>query len=152
MKSLAKITVEDLKNSFAAAELEALPDAVGGVKVDDWLASLIEQACDRVVGAINACPQNAPIASGLSRVPAECKRTAIVLARHAAISAVPAMHQALEGETRHDEYTSATSDLTALAACDLLPLYELEEDESAIDEGTAPGITVIGKASPDWLL
>ena len=112
----------------------------------------MREACDRVVGAINACPQNAPIASGLGKVPAECKRTAIVLARHAAISAVPAMHQALEGETRHDEYNAATADLAALAACDLLPMYELEEEESAIDEGSAPGITVIGKASPDWLL
>ena len=110
------------------------------------------EVCDRVVGAINACPQNAPIASGLGKVPAECKRTAIVLARHAAISAVPAMHQALEGETRHDEYNSATADLAALAACDLLPMYELEEEESAIDAESAPGIGVMGKESPDWLI
>ena len=140
------------RDGDSAAELSALPEAVGDVEVDAWLEGLIVQACDWVVGAINACPQNAPIASGLGKVPAECKRTAIVLARHAAISAVPAMHQALEGETRHDEYNSATADLAALAACDLLPMYELEEEESAIDEESAPGIGVMGKESPDWLI
>ncbi len=152
MTSLVSISVEMLRQSFAAAELAALPEAVGDVEVDSWLASLLAQACDRVVGAINACPQNAPIATGLSRVPAECVRTALVLARHAAIAAVPAMHQALEGETRHDEYNAATADLAALAACDLLPLYTLEEEESAVDADSSPGISILGEEAQSWII
>ncbi len=150
MNALIPLTVSDLKRSFSAAELAALPEAVGDVEVDDWLASLLAAACDRVVGAINACPANPPIATGLSRLPAECKRTALVLARHAAISAVPAMHQALEGETRHDEYTRATADLDALASCDLLPLYTLEPEESALAADSSPGISILGKPSTTW--
>ena len=152
MNSLQLITVNQLKQSLAAAELEALPDAVGSVEVDAWLSSLISQACDRVIGAINACPSNSPIRTGLSRVPSECARTVIVLARHAAISALPAMHQALEGETRHDEYNRATADLDALASCDLLPLYELAEDEAALDETSAPGISIRGHESQPWII
>lgn len=150
MPSLHPVTVAELRASLTEAELKALPQSVGGVEADAWLAQLIEQACDRVIGAINACERNARIASGLSRVPAECVRVALVLARHAVISAVPGLSAVLEGSTRAEEYATAVKDLAALAACELLPLYTLEEEEQAADEG--PGCVSILTKPDNWMI
>lgn len=152
MPALISVTPAELKLTFTAAELAAIPEAIGSVELDAWLANLIAQASDRVIAAINSCPKNAPIRTGIGKVPLDCKRTVIVLARHAALAALPAMHQVLEGETRHDEYERATRDLDALAACDLLPLYELEEEEMP-EEGTlSGGIGITGRENPSFLI
>ena len=134
------------------AENAAVASVVGGVedRLGVWLAEFIAQACDRVCGAINACERNARIATGLSRVPAECVRMVIVLARHAAISAVPGMGEVLEGSARAAEYATATRDLDRLAACELLPLYELEEAEAA--DGGGGRVSVIGQPVSTWML
>lgn len=133
--SLHPVTVEQLRGELTAAELQALPLAVHEgateTEVRAWLAEKLTQAADRVVGAINSCTRNAPIKSGLCRVPAECVRTVLVLARHAVISAIPGMAEVLEGSSRSAEYSSATRDLDALASCSLRPEYSLLENESA---------------------
>lgn len=133
--SLHSVTVEQLRGELTAAELQSLPLAVREgateAEVQDWLAEKLTQASDRVVGAINTCPRNEPIRSGLCRVPAECVRTVLVLARHAVISAIPGMAEVLEGSSRSAEYSSATRDLDALASCSLRPDYELLEGEQA---------------------
>lgn len=128
---LHAITTAELRASLTEGELSALPSSVGGVDAEEWLAQIIGQACARVIGAINACERNARIAPGLSRVPFECVRIALVLARHAVISAVPGMADTLEGSTRAAEYATACRDLDRLASCALLPLYSLEDDEAA---------------------
>lgn len=151
MPSLHSVSVAELRASLTAAELEALPESVGGVEADAWLAQLIAQACDRVVGAINACERNTSIMPGLSRVPAECVRVALVLARHAVISAVPGLSVVLEGSTRAEEYATAVKDLAALAACELLPLYDLTEDEMA-DPAPGGSVQVLSKESYDWMI
>lgn len=134
-QSLHTVSVEELRGELTAAELTALPGAVinGGSEeqVQAWLQERLIQAADRVVGAINSCPRNAAIRSGICRVPAECVRTVLVLARHAVIAAIPGMAETLEGGSRSAEYATATRDLEALASCALLPEYALAEGEEA---------------------
>ena len=147
--SLHAVTVSELRAQLTQAELEAIPDAVDGVEAEAWLAAHIEHACARVVGAINACEKNARIAPGGSKVPLECVRTVLVLARHAVIAAVPGLASTLEGESRAAEYATATRDLDRLAACELLPLYELEDEEAA-DSGVS--VAVSARPFDDWFL
>lgn len=151
MPRLHTVTTAELRAAMTDAERAALPESVGGVELEAWLGSLVLQACDRIVGAINSCERNARIATGLCKVPAECVRTALVLARHAAISAVPGMGDVLEGTTRASEYATATRDLEALAACELLPLYDLDEEEAA-DDGGVPSLTLVGTPAHEWLV
>lgn len=147
---LHAVTVAALRATFTEGESAAVPAAVGGVEAEEWLASLIQQACDRVAGSINACPRNPRIATGISKLPAECVHIALVLARHAVISAVPGMASTLEGSTRAAEYATATRDLDRLAACELLPSYALEPDEAA--EAYAGAAVQIRAASPSEYL
>lgn len=145
MPCLQTITVDMLRSELTAAELEALPSAImaGATfeEVQAWLQERLLQAADRVVGAINSCSRNAPIKSGLCRVPAACVRTVLVLARHAVISAIPGMADTLEGGTRSAEYSNATRDLDSLASCSLVPEYALSEEEVA--GGGACGIKLL---------
>lgn len=137
---------------MTSAEVIAVQQAAVGAEMEvaAWLGEFVRQACDRVVGAINACEKNTRIATGLDRVPAECVRTALVLARHAAISAVPGMGEVLEGTTRAAEYATATRDLDRLAACDLIPVYEPEDEELA--DGGMGRVSVIAHKVDNWML
>lgn len=125
---LQLVTVDALRGELTAAELRALPKAVGAGtdgEVEAWLQERVMQACDRVVAALNTCSRNQPIASGLCKVPAACVRTALVLARQAVIGAVPGLAETLEGGTRGAEYSTAVGELHAMAACQLVPEYDL---------------------------
>lgn len=151
MPKLHTVTPAELRRSMTEAENAAVSRVVDGeLELEAWLGEFIAQAADRVVGAINACEKNARIATGLCRVPAECVRVVIVLARHAAIAAVPGMADALEGSTRAAEYATATRDLDRLAACELLPLYELAEEEQADD--SLGRVSVISHPVSDWMI
>ena len=152
--SLQEVTVTRLRAELTSAELGAIPRTIlaqGGnaEQVDDWLAEKLRQACDRVIAAINSCSKNVPIRPGLCRVPAGCVRTALVLARHAVISSVPAMAETLEGSSRAAEYQNATRELNELASCELLPEYTLSAEEGLY--GTGGGITLLGKPADSFV-
>lgn len=152
MSALHEVTVAELKARLTLAETDALPDAVTEGSADTWLASLLRAACDRVVGALNACERNAPIATGLGKVPAECVNMVLVLARHAVIAALPGVDLAstLEGSARAAEYQTAVADLQRLASCELLPEYTLAEGEGA--EGMQGGVSLRSRKVPDFYL
>lgn len=151
---LREVTVEMLKAELTLpeqTELAAvvLPDS-GDAEVVAWLQERVRQSCDRVVAAVNTCSRNLPIRTGLCRVPASCVRTALVLARHAVISAVPGLAETLEGGTRSAEYQTAVGELSALASCQLVPEYELAEGE--LEDGGSVGMTAVyGEKVGDWL-
>jgi len=152
--SLQEVTVTRLRAELTSAELGAIPRTIfaqGGntEQVDGWLAEKLTQACDRVVAAINSCSKNVPIRPGLCRVPAGCVRTALVLARQAVISSVPAMAETLEGSSRAAEYQTATRELSELASCALLPEYALSAEEGLY--GTGCGITLLGKPADNFV-
>lgn len=143
---LKYLTAADLRNELTAAELAAIPGSVIAdtteTAVDSWLIQKLQQACDRVILAVNSCHNNTKIRTGLLAVPTECTRTALVLARHAVIAAIPGLAETLEGSTRAAEYSTATADLTALATCTLQPDYTLTDTETDEDpEGG--GITLV---------
>lgn len=149
------LTVDDLRAELTATELDAIPEQVLGneeapaEEVQAWLSGMLLQACDSVVDAINTCSRNQKIRTGLFKVPAGCKRTALVLARHAVISAIPGMAETLEGSSRAAEYSTATSALQRLASCDLVPEYSLGSEEESSGNS---GITLIlGKPMNDYM-
>lgn len=152
---LHQLTVEQLRAELTATELEAIPAQVLGDEnapaeaVQEWLAGMLLQACDSVVDAVNTCPRNARIRTGLRKVPAGCVRTALVLARHAVISAIPGMSETLEGSSRAAEYSTATAALQRLASCDLVPEYTLSDGEGST--GTAGMTLVLGKTCNDYM-
>lgn len=150
------LTVEQLMAELTTTELSAIPAQVLGdenapsEEVQNWLSGMLLQACDSVVAAINTCPRNVRIRTGLFKVPAGCVRTALVLARHAVISAIPGMAETLEGSSRAAEYQTATRALQSLASCDLLPEYALGADEGS--QGGTSGVTlVLGGKANDFL-
>lgn len=152
--SLTELTTSQLRAELTDAELRALPKAVSGgnsdaAAVEAWLGGRLLQACDRVVLAVNSCSQNAAIQPGLCKVPAGCVRTALVLARHAVISAIPGMADTLEGGTRSAEYGTATGELQALASCELRPEYVLTEDETL--PGNGGGFSFMKKPADSFL-
>ena len=152
--SLQAVTVDMLRAELTTAELGSIPRTVtiqGGAEasVDGWLAEKLMQACDRVVAAINSCRENEAIATGLSKVPQGCVRTALVLARHAVISSVPAMAETLEGSSRAAEYQTATRELSELASCQLRPEYTLVEGEAL--NGASGGITLLGRPADNFV-
>lgn len=152
--SLQAVTVDMLRAELTTAELGSIPRTItvqGGASsdVDGWLAEKLMQACDRVVAAINSCRENEAIATGLCKVPQGCVRTALVLARHAVISSVPAMSETLEGSSRAAEYQNATRELSELASCQLRPEYTLERDEAL--NGVAGGITLLGRRADSFV-
>lgn len=152
--SLQDVTVDMLRAELTSAELGAIPRTIvgqqgGSAEVDGWLAEKLKQACDRVIVAINSCSKNVAIKPGINRVPQGCVRTALVLARHAVISAVPAMAETLEGSSRSAEYQTATRELNELASCTLLPEYTLRSDEGLY--GTGAGITLLGKPADNFV-
>ena len=144
-QTLQFVSTTQLRSELTAAELDAIPQAIAGdateERVEEWLQERLLQASDRVVGAINSCSRNAPIKSGLCKVPAACVRTVLVLARHAVISAIPGMAETLEGGTRSAEYSTATRELESLASCSLVPDYALTSEEMA--DGGSCGITLM---------
>lgn len=152
MSALHEVTVEELKARLTLTEVDALPDAVTEGSADDWLASLLLAAANRVVGALNACERNAPIAAGLCKVPAECVNMVLVLARHSVIASLPGVDLAgtLEGSARAAEYQTAVADLQRLASCELLPEYTLSDGEGA--EGLQGGITIRARKVPNYYL
>lgn len=149
--NLVHVTTAMLRAELTAIEAEALPGAVGDnttpEKAEQWLEEKLMQACDRVVTAINSCHRNAAIKAGLCRVPAGCVRLALVLARHAVISALPALSETLEGSSRAAEYSTATRDLDALASCQLMPAYTLGEEEAAGEEA---GVALLTKPADNF--
>ena len=149
------LTVDQLRAELTAAELEAIPGGVLGDEnaaegeVQSWLAGMLVQACDSVVTAVNTCPRNKRIRTGLCKVPAGCVRTALVLARHAVISAIPGMAETLEGGSRAAEYSTATAALQRLASCELVPEFSLGEGEGS---GGTSGVTlVLGNPTNDYM-
>ena len=154
-QGLQTVTAAQLRDELTGAELEAIPGAVFGSDdtpaevVEEWLHERVLQACDRVVAAVNSCRRNAAIRTGLCKVPAACVRMALVLARHAVISAIPGLSETLEGSTRSAEYSTATRDLQALASCELVPEYSLAEGESSSGQS---GITLLlGEERSDYM-
>lgn len=153
---LQHVTVELLRGELTAAELTALPSAVleGGkptaMQVEAWLQERVLQACDRVVAAVNTCSHNVPILSGLCKVPAACVRTALVLARHAVVSALPGMAEVLEGSSRSAEYSTACRELDALASCALRPEYDLSDGEG-VDGGEVGFTAKYGEKLSNWM-
>lgn len=152
MSGLVSVTVEMLRGELTAAELEAIPGAVLGGEsgaVDGWLAEKLVQACDRVVLALNSCRENVAVRTGLCRVPAGCLRTALVLARHAVISALPGLSDVLEGGSRSAEYSTACRELDALSRCELRPDYAAADDELAAGGGCGFGF-IFGERVDDF--
>lgn len=153
MQSLEVVTVQQLKEELTAVEIAALPpistgDKSGSEADNAWLQAKLLQACDRVVAAVNSCDRNPAIKPGLCKVPAGCVRTALVLARHAVISALPAVSDILEGSSRAAEYQTATRELSELASCTLRPEYVLTEDEALQGSGS---ITLLGKPADSFI-
>lgn len=142
--------VGELREVLTPAELEAVASSVGAESADGWLASLLVRACDRVVGALNGCPHNTRIAAGLSKVPEECVHTVLVLARHAALAAVPALSDVLEGSSRAAEYQAALADLRAMASCELRPGCVVPEADSA--EGAGGSVGIVALDDIDWMV
>ena len=150
------LTVEQLCAELTATEVAAIPAQVLGneqapqEEVHAWLSGMLLQACDSVVVAVNTCPRNKRIRTGLFKVPAGCVRTALVLARHAVISAIPGRAETLEGGSRAAEYSTATRTLQQLASCELLPEYDLGEADGSV--GNSFGITlVLGGQTNDYM-
>lgn len=150
--ALHRVTVEELKHALTLAEGSALPKAVTDGSSDGLLEETLLHVCDLVVGRINACPQNARLATGLCKVPAECVGTVLVLAQHRILSKLPGMAEALEGASRAAEYQQACRALEALAACELLPVYEAADGELADGGADGGGVGVAGRAAVDWML
>lgn len=154
--TLIELTTSQLRAELTEAELRALPKAVlasvgegDAGAVEAWLGGRLLQACDRVVLAVNSCSSNRAIMTGLCKVPAGCVRTALVLARHAVLAAIPGMADTLEGGTRASEYSTATNELQALARCDIRPEYALLEGEEL--EGTGGGFGFIRKPADSFV-
>lgn len=141
---LKYITVADLRAELTSAELAAIPANVVSdptpEAVNSWLVEKLTQACDRVILAVNSCGKNQHIKSGLLAVPLGCARTALVLARHAVIAAIPGLADTLEGSTRAAEYATATRELEQLANCQLQPDYTLTDSET---DDTSDGDVVL---------
>lgn len=145
------------------AELAAVPVVVlgltigeGGItpaqqeQVDAWLEDKLAACTDRVVSAVNECERNPQIAFGVRKVPSACRYTALVLARHAVISAVPAQSNTLEGSSRAAEYQNAVADLAKLASCELaVNDYEDSEDTDIIGGGGSVAL-VNPQPAQDW--
>ena len=144
------VTVDELRQVLTPVEAEAVAEAVGASAVGGWMGSLLLRACDRVVGALNGCPHNARISTGLCRVPEECVHTVLVLARHAVLGAVPALSEVLEGSTRAAEYQAALADLRAMASCELRPGCVVPEADAA--EGAAGSIGMVAYEDVDWMV
>lgn len=151
---LKYLTVADLRHELTKAELAAIPgNVVAGDDanaVNAWLLEKLAQACDRVILAVNSCAKNQRIKSGLQAVPAGCTRTALVLARHAVISAIPGMAETLEGSSRAAEYSAALADLSALASCSLQPDYTLTDSE-ADEPNDGDVVLVLGEKASNFL-
>lgn len=165
MASLHTCTVQELKETLTQAEVSALPRAVLGVapngegrtltqeqqeQVDAWLEDKLKQAADKVVSAVNACEQNARIAFGALKVPEALAYTALVLARHAVISAIPGQAETLEGSTRAAEYNTATATLARVASCELYvnDYADDEEDPDIVSRGGAVALVNNEEAMP----
>lgn len=154
---LHTITTNELKARLTAAELAAVPASVLGIPddstadaraaaVEAWLQGILLNACDRVAAACNSCARNPYTAPGTYRVPASQVHTALVLARHAAISAVPGLASKLEGGSRSAEYSTAVADLQRLASC------ELRVDTELLDDGaqTPSGVVLMGRRAMNF--
>lgn len=150
MAGLHTVEVDELREVLTPSELESVAKAVGAESSEEWLGALLVRACDRVVGALNGCPHNTQIATGLRKVPEECVHTALVLARHAVLAAVPALSEVLEGSSRAAEYQAALSDLRAMASCELRPGCVVPEADAA--EGAAGSIGMVAFEDVDWMV
>ncbi len=152
MNALVQVTVDQLKDLLTEAELSQLPEMTmpGADDAESWLADILMRACDRVAGAVNACNRNEHIPTGLCKVPAECVHTALVLARHAAISALPGMGDTLEGSSRAAEYATACSELTLLATGRMAVDYALNREEEVEDSFTG-SFRAISKPGKNFL-
>lgn len=152
-------TTAELRSLLTREEVASIPQAVLGLgsavsetdaaqAVETWLGGQLLRACDRVAAAVNACSCNPFVAPGTFRVPPSQVHTALVLARHAVISAIPGLSSTLEGGSRAAEYGTATADLQRLATCELRVDAELAAD----DGGTPPagGARILGRKHMDF--
>lgn len=149
MASLRQLTVDDLRACLVADEIASVGNVVAGgeSEINAWLQDKLVAACDRVCGAVAACPRNLAIPYGLCKVPATCAHTALILARHAVISCVPGMSETLEGSSRSAEYHTAVADLRAMASCQLdVGSYADDPDIS----GPHIGIGIVSTPSFNW--
>ena len=150
MAGLHAVTVDELRQLLTPMEAEAVAEAVGASAVGSWMGALLLRACDRVVGALNGCPHNTRISTGLCKVPEECVNAVLVLARHAVLGAVPALSEVLEGSTRAAEYQAALADLRAMACGELRPGCVVPEADVA--EGAAGCIGLVALDDVDWMV
>lgn len=160
-------TVTELKEVLTQAEISAIPRVVLGVvpnaaggaltqaqeaKVDAWLEAKLTQATDKVVSAVNACAENPRIKLGARKVPSALAYTALVIARHAVISAIPGMSQTLEGSSRAAEYNTAMNTLAKVASCDLF-VNDYADSEDPDVTGGGGGVVLVGnKEAWPWEL
>lgn len=150
MSGLHAVTVDELRQVLTPTEVESVAESVGSANVDAWLMALLLRASDRVVGALNGCPRNTAIATGLGKVPEECVHTVLVLARHAVLAAVPGLAEVLEGSSRAAEYQAALADLRAMACCELRPGCVVPDAESA--DGGAGSVGIVAIPDMDWMV
>lgn len=147
-------TTAELRSLLTVEELASIPRAVLGLgpavseadsaqAVETWLSGQLLRACDRVAAAVNACSYNPFMAPGTFRVPPSQVHTALVLARHAVISAIPGLSSTLEGSSRAAEYSTATADLQRLATCELRVDAELAAGDDAMLP--ADGTRILGR-------
>lgn len=152
-------TTAELRSLLTREEAASIPQAVLGLgadvpeaeaaqAVDAWLGGLLLHACDRVAAAVNACRYNPFVSPGTYRVPPSQVHTALVLARHAAISAIPGLSSTLEGGSRAAEYATATADLQRLATCGLRVDAELAAGDG--DACPAGGTRILGRRHMDF--
>ena len=149
MARLRQLTVDDLRACLVADEVAAIGRNVAGgdEQTNAWLQEKLVSACDRVCGAVAACPRNLAIPYSLCKVPSSCAHTALILARHAVISSLPGLSETLEGSSRSAEYHTAVADLQALAACRLdVGTYADDPDITA----PVVGIGLVTQPSNNW--
>lgn len=153
--NLHTLTLDELKGMLTQSELTAIPRVVLGLvvapgsslssaqeqAVDAWLTEKLTQAGDMVVSAVNECERNPQIKLGVLKVPAATRYTALVIARHAVLSAIPGQSQTLEGGTRAAEYSQAQAALTRIASCELF-VDDYGDDPDVVSGGG--GVSVIG--------
>lgn len=164
MADLHTCTVQELTETLTQAEVSALPRVVLGVapnggegltqeqegQVEDWLEAKLTQATDTVVAAVNACERNPRIAMGKRKVPEAVAYHALVIARHAVISAIPGQSQTLEGSTRAAEYSTAQAALAKVASCDLFVNDYADSTDPDVTGGGGGVALVNNEEAQDW--
>lgn len=70
MSALTTVTTGMLRQLLTEAEAESIAGVTGGGLTEEaWLQERLEQAADRVVGAVNAAARIPPLRRGFARFP-----------------------------------------------------------------------------------